>query len=648
MEVREYPIRFGPVHALPVVHYRMEFAEAVRRSFETLSPDAIAVELPDTLKSCIEAGVKRLPEVSVICYETQKQDTVYLPIMPADPLIEAVRCGLEENIPVFYVDPDIDEYPMHREPLPDTYAVHRLGCAAYYDAFCRIAEPACGIEDRRREPGMAHALQQLAGSYRKILFVCGMAHLQRVRAAFDRPQTTPLGKMTRHGVGLFNLHPESLPEVLPEYPFLSALYEYRRTGLPEMPDRSRYTLRRKYGFLELFSSKEKSMTEAEVLDASVRWAACKTGPVKPDRQKVLYYLFEEAARHYRQDTGEAVSRWQKRSFFRFSRNYAWIAGLLLPDFYQIMVAARSCVDDNFSYAMWRLGSFYPWQREASELATIRIKGEDLWLGTTKIRIRRFVPRIKKHPVFVPKKRRLKEQRPGEFLEGFSDPSICSYPVEDILIEDFGKFLKTKGGVILSEQHSSSVPFETTILDGIDIRETVRHMYEGRVYVKERSRIKGGVGSVVVIYDEDTENKRFPYAMTWLGEHAQESDMAFYSTAPADHVVGPGICRCSYGGFLLSYPPLRMADVWTDPDYYFARTRAERLLLAGLDYSVGKHVVYVAPAPPRSFIKQTAARWGKQIVYLPIGQLSPPKLKKMRVFHVLMGKDKRKTAADYIW
>lgn len=125
-------------------------------------------------------------------------------------------------------------------------------------------------------------------------------------------------------------------------------------------------------------------------------------------------------------------------------------------------------------------------------------------------------------------------------------------------------------------------------------------------------------------------------------------MAFYATPPADNVVGPGICRCEYGGFLLCYPPRRMMDVWHDPDYAFARTKAEVLLLAALDYSVEKHIVYAAARPPRSAFRQLAARLGKQIVYLPLGSLSPPKLKRLRVFHVLHGHGKREIAADYIW
>jgi hypothetical protein len=40
--------------------------------------------------------------------------------------------------------------------------------------------------------------------------------------------------------------------------------------------------------------------------------------------------------------------------------------------------------------------------------------------------------------------------------------------------------------------------------------------------------------------------------------------------------------------------------------------------------------------------------GHQILYVPLGQLSPTKLKKVRVVHVLDGYERRKEAKDYIW
>jgi hypothetical protein len=92
----------------------------------------------------------------------------------------------------------------------------------------------------------------------------------------------------------------------------------------------------------------------------------------------------------------------------------------------------------------------------------------------------------------------------------------------------------------------------------------------------------------------------------------------------------------------------MVDVWQDPDYEFAESKSERLLLAALDYSIHRHVVYVAAKPPRSIFKTIASRAGRTIVYIPIGQLSPVSLKKIRVAHVLDGYDKREIAKEYLW
>jgi hypothetical protein len=125
-------------------------------------------------------------------------------------------------------------------------------------------------------------------------------------------------------------------------------------------------------------------------------------------------------------------------------------------------------------------------------------------------------------------------------------------------------------------------------------------------------------------------------------------MAFYSTPPFDRVVGPGIGRAEYGGFLMSLPARRMYDVWQDADYELAESKSERLLLAALDYSIHHYVVYVAAKPPRSIFKTIASRVGRTVIYIPIGQLSPVSLKKIRVVHVLDGYDKRETAKEYLW
>ncbi|WP_306535654.1 hypothetical protein [Geobacter sp.] len=645
--------QFGPVHALPVLHYRMEFAHLVREAVHRVKPDCIALELPPTLEAPFQRGVARLPEISVLRYGTKAkkgEETVYLLVEPADPLVEGARLGREMGIPVEMVDVDTDSYPLHHEPLPDPYAIHRIGLTPYYEEYRKAcAEFPHGHEDRRREQGMAFRLQQLAREHGRILFICGMFHLARVKEEFGRPQAAPLERVRREGVALFNLHPDSVREILGEFPFLSAVYELRRSPLPPEPADGGATLRKRFSALELIAGGKRDIPEEELLRHAIDRSARHTGREGefPDRQRIIFHLFQEAARHYRQETGEPIHLWQKRAFFRFARNYALTGGMLLPDLFQLLAAARGCIDDNFAYAFWRLATCYHWQRSEADLPTLAISPEEIWGGSRRIRFR---PRQKRqkglsHLGFLKRK---KEKRPGEWLEGFDNPSICSYPPEDVVIEDYGRFLKKKGALQLSEELSRTEPFTASLLDGIDMRETLRNLADGRIYVRESQRAKGGVGGVVLIFDEDRDNRKFPYRMTWLGEHDQESDMAFYATSPADNIVGPGICRCEYGGFLLSYPPRRMMDVWRDPDYAFARTKAEVLLLAALDYSPEKHVVYVAARPPRSLFRQMAARMGKKIVYIPLGSLSPVKLKGLRVLHILHGHDKRATAREYIW
>lgn len=658
MMQRLYLEQFGPIHALPALHYRMECAQLVRMAIPRVRPDAVAIELPLTLESSFLRAVQRLPQISIISYPTgakkttglEQSENVYLLVEPADPLVEAARQALELGLPLHFVDVDIDNYPRHHEQLPDSYSICRIGLEAYYQEYLKSSVDLLPcLEDVRREQGMVYRLQKLAQNHKRILYVCGMSHLERVKHAFNIPQAAPMERLRRDGVTVWNLHPDSCREILAEFSFLSSVYEYRRTSLPEEPKESGTGLRKRFHVLELINGGKQEVSEDKLLDNAIQRSARHVGSEGTflDRQRVIYRLFCEASRHYRQETGEVVHIWQKRAFFKFARNYALQNDQLIPDLFQLLAAARGCIDDNFAYAFCRLATFYPWQSENSDLATITVSPEEIWGGSRHIRFR---PRQKRNKGLsrMGLLKRKREKRPGEWLEGFDDPSICSYPPEDIAIEDYGRFLKSKGNMQLSEELSRSEKFSTSLLDGIDMRETLRNIHEGSIYVREQQRAKGGVGCLVVIFDEDRRNERYPYCMTWLGEHEQESDMAFYATEPAENVVGPGICRSEYGGFMLSYPPRRLMDVWQDPDYRMVSTRAEVLLMAALEYSIEKYVVYVAAKPPRSIFKQTAARLDRKIVYIPLGSLSPHKLKQMRIMHILSGKDKRDIAKDYVW
>jgi hypothetical protein len=335
-------------------------------------------------------------------------------------------------------------------------------------------------------------------------------------------------------------------------------------------------------------------------------------------------------------------------FLDFGRRYARLQGVLIPGLFEWAVAARGVGDDNLAWEVFDVARTYPWQKANAELATARIDGDELDLGTRKITFRKRFFRVKQRPVRVPVRERPTTDDPEKWLDAFDPLGMCSHRPEDVVIEDYARFLQQKAVSILSVERKRTEPFTSTMLDGIDMRETLRNLHEGRVYVQELGRSPGEAGSVVVIFDRDLKGERFPYCMTWLGEDEQESDMAFYSTDPGGQVVGPGIMRATYGGFMMTYPPRRVFDVWQDREYRFAREKAEVLLMAAVDYSEEKLIVHLAKDPPSPAMHRYAASQKKRIVHIPIGSMSPVTLKRIRVVHLLAGRDKRAIAKDYIW
>jgi hypothetical protein len=99
--------------------------------------------------------------------------------------------------------------------------------------------------------------------------------------------------------------------------------------------------------------------------------------------------------------------------------------------------------------------------------------------------------------------------------------------------------------------------------------------------------------------------------------------------------------------MLTYPPMRVYDIWQDPFFDVAHSKPERLLLAAIDYCEESQVVYIAATPPRSWCYSVAGRYRKKLIYLPLGMFSPVFVKKIRNFHVLDGHHVREYANHYV-
>jgi hypothetical protein len=603
------PFQYQNIRILPILHSRLEFALEARRCFLEWQPEAVAVELPPTLQDSVLAAVRRLPFLSVVLYQEKSGRHVYLPVEPVDGIIEALRLGLEKDRPLFFIDRDTEDYPRNFDPMPDPYAVTRIG----YPAYCRAYLEERGREkpsadDALRERTMASQALELNNRYKRVLLVCGLAHWAGVVREMKAQPTLPLGRQKRSGITVGTLKESSSREILSEMPFLQRRYEEVRADSPDT-------------FLHL------------------------------DRLALQIDLLNRAAEAHEKNSRETVTVQQLNLLRRFARNLALLQGGLTPDFYQLLLASRGLVNDNYAYEVWELGSHYPFQDASSVLPEVEVTAEDLRLDQKQIRFYRRFRTLRRRLVPVPVKKRPTASEKEKYKKQWSGQYICSYPPEDIRVEGLGDYVKKKVRGVLSQEQVRVLPFATSLLDGLDVRETLRQVVEKKIYVREEMQVRGRVGSVVFVFQEDDpesgEEERFPWKLTWLGEHNQESDMAFYATPAGAEVVGPGISRCEYGGFALSYPPYRMYDIWKDRFFDWARTKAERLLLAGVDYSEERLVAYIAARPPRSACHTFAHQQGRKIIYLPLGQFSPVLLTRIRFFHVLENPELRKTAHLYI-
>ena len=366
---KESGIFYNNICFVPVVHGRLEFAQALIRWFAHWQPDAVAVEFPNTLREQLLRGLKRLPLLSVILYAEKDGTQVYLPLEPTDGVVEASRLALEHDLPLHFIDRDLEGMPQVKEVFPDPYAINRIGHTAYCQAYAaQYAHRQSTRQDLLREANMAYHLQKLMEENKRVLFVCGISHYPSVLTKLASPQAQPIGRRQRQGVVLAHLHQRASREIMSEMPFIAGGYEIARKDLLSL------------------------------------WRDNPEAPPPVDRLAEHEALLQEAASQHLKNSQEEVTPNQFAVLRRFARNYTFVQGFLAPDFYQLVVAARGAVDDNYSYEVWDLGSKYPWQEESPALPTIELRGEDLFLNQKKIRFHRSFRTMRRRLVPVPVKK----------------------------------------------------------------------------------------------------------------------------------------------------------------------------------------------------------------------------------------------------
>jgi len=616
---------FHNIRLTPIIHRKVTFAEQVRREALAWRPDVIAVELPATLASWIVRGALRLPQISAVVFEEQGApgELSYLPIDPCDGLIEAVRLACEHGIPLEFIDLDLAGLQEPWRYLPDDTMLDLTGLEPFVDRVAPLV--ATRPDDRTslaRERHMALRLRELAARHRRVLAVLGLGHFTRVRRLLEAdhidPPAAALGPgdppivAQRPDARLVHVSPASLSHLLGEIPYLTWLFEQSREEL------------------EL------------------------TGEVRFDKFAALQTIFKLAEHEYRQRYKETITLTQWKALLQFTRNMALVRGGLRPDLYEIVLGARGVVDGDFGCEVLEIARSYPPQRKNDEaLPNFRIRnGRGLLEGRReRFRLR---PRQEEPPSELVQLR-FRRRPPAELKARWKEQwqrsagrGICSWPPEDERQERFMDYVRKRALQVVSEDRRQVQEFTTSMLDGLDIRETMRNWHTGKLFVQTTPQPQGKVSAVVLVFQDEPIGELGSWRATLYAENQNESDISFYASPLGENVVGPRIARTEFGGILSIYPALGIPDIWRFELPDEIRTCADALLAAGILFSSERYVAYVAARPPRQVLKRLAEIYRKHIIYMPLHGFSANHLKAIRKFHILDGHDVRQWAADYIF
>jgi hypothetical protein len=620
-------LEIGPhVTALPVVHGCGDFTWEVRRLMLKHSFDCLAVPLPTSFQSSVEQAILDLPVPSIVVQQDFTGDSTdwtpesdgenseeneelrgasYVPIDPCQPVIGAIRTAMGDHIPRKFIDLETSRYRPHAQVLPDAFALKQIPLQQYAAAVVPHIDAPDDPQWLDRIRYMAWQLRQLSVDYKKILFPTSILDFPWIRQAFnDKSLACPENDQTENPT-TYQLPNDSYYFLLGELPLITGLYEKARTELDDDEH------------LSIDGIKELLIAARENYVAEYKNRARKITP------KLLAQCL------------------------KYIRNLTLIDGFFTPQLTTIVTAAQQVAGDGYALHVMETAKKYLYERGLG-LEEVRLSMDKLALPDDTILS--VVSRLPGQPSVYSKLKltpRPDKKKVTEWQEKWNPYSQCSWPPEDDLIENFRQTVFDRAMETMGADLAQTEKFTTSIKDGIDIRETVRHWYDGEIHVKVLPPTQGKLDCAVMLFDSPADPREYPWRTTWFAEHKNESTLAFFATDFASQPVGPGICLANYGGAMFLYPPVAIPDIWQDPRLDFATTLEEQILGAACMYSQCPHVALVSPAPPGPAWRQIAKKFKKKLVHLPLSRFSDSTIQQLRMVHVLNGKEVRSYAADFI-
>lgn len=607
------------------MHGSGDCAIEVRRLMLSESFDCLAVPLPPSFQADVERGIELLPTPSVVVQregpifktewspddEEEGADTdsppgcTYVPIDPCQGVIAGLRAAMGEHMRREFIDLETGQFEPYSAMLPDPYALKRVPlerfAAALLPAMIRPLEQ----QRLRRIRYMAHRLRELSVEYKSIVFVCSVLDWPWIKEAFHEDRWEETEEETPGDLSHYGVDPRTYYFLLGELPYITWLYERARAELDNDEN------------LSIDGVKELLIASREKYRQEMRGRARKLTP------QIL------------------------SSCLKYTRNLTLVDRRFTPELTTIVTAAKQVAGDGYARHVLEMAKAYP-DRPIPDLETIRMGIDRATLPDGEVVD--MTNRLPGPPVTwrtIQLQPRPDEKDVERWQQRWNPFMQCSWPPEDKLIEDFRAAVFDRARQAMGTDLARTEKFTTSIQDGIDIRDTLRHWYEGEIYVKILPPNRGRLDTVVMLFDSPADPRDYTWRTTWYAEHEEESTLAFYGTDFRTQPVGPGICLSQYGGALFIFPPVIIPDVWQDKRLDFTETLEERLLAAACIHSSCPHIALLSPLPPGAGWRRLARRHGKTLVHLPLSQFSDSTVQQLRMVHVLNGKQVRSYAANFI-
>jgi hypothetical protein len=332
---------------------------------------------------------------------------------------------------------------------------------------------------------------------------------------------------------------------------------------------------------------------------------------------------------------------------KFIRNQTLLERRFSPSFYTIAKSSQQVLGDQYTIHLVEAAKNYPFEDEV-DWPSLRMGVDVAHLpvhGLTKMSSRLPGPPV--HWESIELNRPAKKIDKRKWRMRWNPFQQCSWPEEDTRIESFRNRVVERAQGLIGADLARTEKFTTSMMDGIDLRETLRHWYDGSLYVKIQPPSIGHLDATVMLFDNEPDPQEYSWRATWFAEHEDESTLAFFATPFQKEMLGPGVAVSTYGGAMFLYPPRPIEDIWEDELLDFADTLEQRLVAAACLHAQSRHIALLSWTAPGMALKKIAKLFKKSLVHVPLGHFSDSTVQQLRTFHVLNGQHVRSYAAHFI-